>query len=130
MIYGAAGSLPEVRDFDIAGWSCPVVCDTGDSQSNASFVINRDTNIACGAHAILLFRHAFVLTLHVDPENPVVHGHSHQQSPRSTCLSLSTHLLIPSIIHVYIDADLRIAYTKETVYFMIGVQVNQRRAEV
>ncbi|PLN80249.1 hypothetical protein BDW42DRAFT_114274 [Aspergillus taichungensis] len=38
--------------------------------------------------------------------------------------------LIPTIIHVYIDTDLRIAYTKETMYLLLGVQVNQRRAEV
>lgn len=40
------------------------------------------------------------------------------------------HLLIPTIIHVYIDTDLRIAYTREMMYFLLGIQVNQRRAGV
>ena len=91
MVHGATGSLPGAWDFDIAGGCCAVVSD---ARMIASPMHHPSWNE--GMHRVpssrysALFNHA-IFALHLYPENPVVHGHSHQWLPR---LTLSIIVLI------------------------------------
>ena len=131
IVHGETGSLPGVWDFDIAGGCCAVV--TSDGRMTASPMPYPSRNEGMHRVPSLCYSALFQSRHLCSPSLSRESCGTWPFQPMVTQVHLvyhCPHLLIPTIIHVYIDTDLRIAYTREMMYFLLGIQVNQRRAGV